>query len=55
MVLERVALNIKCVIIIVMGKPEGGGGAEAGVICKGPGFLQANLPHYHRASHGSFI
>lgn len=55
-VLERLALNIKCVIIIVMGKSEEGGrGAEGAVICKGPHFLQANPPHYRRASHCSFI
>lgn len=43
MVLERVALNIKCAIIVVMGE---GAGAQRGVICTGPHFLQANLPRY---------
>lgn len=43
-VLERVALNIKCAIIVIRGE---GAGAEHGVICTGgPHFLQANLPHY---------
>jgi hypothetical protein len=38
------------------GKVRGrGSGAEGAVICKGPHFLQANPPHYRRASHCSFI
>lgn len=43
MVLERVALNIKCAIMVAMGE---GARAQRGVIWTGPRFLQANLPRY---------